>query len=64
MEKGKFVIIDIRNMDFIDYLNREIDALWAKHPKDAMEAHIRAEEITRLEKLKSYEKQRSNRTRD
>jgi hypothetical protein len=36
----------------IDYLNREIDALWAKHPKDAMEAHIRAEEITRLEKLR------------
>jgi len=39
-------------MKQIDFINRKIDALWKKSPKNANEAHFRAEEITRLEKLR------------
>jgi len=35
-----------------DIINRKIQVLWNKQPKNASEAHFRAEEITRLEKLR------------
>jgi hypothetical protein len=35
-----------------EIVNRIIESLWKKHPKNAIEAHFRAEEITRLTKLK------------
>lgn len=35
-----------------EILQRKINSLWNKHPKNASEAHFRAEEITRLQKLK------------
>ncbi len=34
-------------------IEQRIKQLWNKQPQNASEAHFRAEEITRLEKLKS-----------
>lgn len=34
-----------------DFINIKIQSLWNKQPQNASEAHFRAEEITRLEKI-------------
>lgn len=43
-----------------DFIDRKITALWNKKVSNASEAHFRAEEITRLEKIRdskrSFEK--------
>jgi hypothetical protein len=42
-------------------IEHRIKQLWNKQPKNASEAHFRAEEITRLEKLKSNYDDKQNR---
>ena len=38
-------------MEIEDLINRKIQSLWNKQPKNASEAHVRAEEIARFEKM-------------
>ena len=38
-------------MKIEDFINRKIQSLWNKQPKNASEAHFRAEEIARFEKM-------------
>ncbi len=35
----------------MNFVGKKIEQLWNKQPQNASEAHFRAEEITRLEKL-------------
>jgi hypothetical protein len=43
-----------------DFIDRKITALWNKKVTNASEAHFRAEEITRFEKIKDNMKRKSN----
>ena len=44
----------------LHYIDLLIALQWAKNPKNASEAHFRAQELTRLQKLKEERIKKSN----